>query len=198
MGLFGRKKEKKEKTKMFFNSVEGLNINPNEKIELEKMEGKIVIRKALTTIVLEEIDYKDIVSIYRYDEREVIEKNKSVLGRAIIGGVLTGGIGAVVGGISGVGTKNKKGKLKFFIDIEYFKNNSKSKILLEDYFLIGTDSFINSIQQEVNNAPKNNAVEENSEIDIPDQIRKLSKLFEDNIITEEEFNSKKQELLSRL
>lgn len=34
-------------------------------------------------------------------------KNKSVIGRAIVGGVLFGGVGAVVGGLSGVGQKTK-------------------------------------------------------------------------------------------
>lgn len=34
-------------------------------------------------------------------------KNKSVIGRAIVGGVLFGGVGAVVGGLSGVGQKKK-------------------------------------------------------------------------------------------
>ncbi len=34
-------------------------------------------------------------------------KNKSVIGRAVIGGILFGGVGAVVGGISGTGQKTQ-------------------------------------------------------------------------------------------
>lgn len=40
--------------------------------------------------------------------KQIEEKDKSVIGRAIVGGVLLGPVGAVVGGMSGLGTKQKK------------------------------------------------------------------------------------------
>lgn len=51
------------------------------------------------------LDVDDIESIDILTEEEA--KNKSVIGRAIVGGVLFGGVGAVVGGLSGVGQKKK-------------------------------------------------------------------------------------------
>lgn len=51
------------------------------------------------------LDVDDIESIDILTEEEA--KNKSVKGRAIVGGVLFGGVGAVVGGLSGVGQKKK-------------------------------------------------------------------------------------------
>lgn len=42
---------------------------------------------------------------YTPKEVEVIEKDKSVILRAVAGGVLLGPVGAVVGGMSGIGTK---------------------------------------------------------------------------------------------
>ncbi len=41
-------------------------------------------------------------------ETEIKEKSKSVGGRAVVGGILLGPLGALVGGISGVGDKKKK------------------------------------------------------------------------------------------
>ncbi len=41
-------------------------------------------------------------------------------------------------------------------------------------------------------------VQINTEIDIPSQIRKLSLLKDEGILTEEEFSSKKSDLLSRM
>lgn len=198
MGLFGG--NKKEKTKMFFNSIKGLNINENERIELIKSDDSLIINKALSTVNLETIKYKDIISINRYNEQEIVQKDKSVIGRAIVGGVLTGGIGAVVGGISGVGSKSKKGKMRFFVNIDYFKNNTKMNIIIEDYILIGSEKFILDIQSKVSEFK--NQVEENTntsnELDIPDQIRKLSELNKDGIISDSEFELKKTELLSKM
>ena len=54
------------------------------------------------------LNYEQITDVFYGLETEVIEKNKSVIGRAVAGGLLFGGVGAVVGGISGTGTKTKK------------------------------------------------------------------------------------------
>lgn len=44
---------------------------------------------------------------YTPAEYETIEKDKSVIGRAIVGGLLLGPVGAIVGGMSGIGTKKE-------------------------------------------------------------------------------------------
>lgn len=40
---------------------------------------------------------------------DLLKKQKTVIGRGIVGGLVLGPLGAVIGGISGVGEKNKKG-----------------------------------------------------------------------------------------
>lgn len=52
-------------------------------------------------------------------EQEIIEKNKSVVGRAAVGTLIAGPLGAIVGGMSGIGTKKKKGKEKAILTIGY-------------------------------------------------------------------------------
>ncbi|TLG71410.1 hypothetical protein [Culicoidibacter larvae] len=66
--------------------------------------------KPLTTISMawDEIEY--VSCIVDIDDQTYL-KNKSVLGRALVGGVLFGGLGAVVGAISGTGNKAKGNKL---------------------------------------------------------------------------------------
>lgn len=54
----------------------------------------------------------DIVSIGIEDKVQIIEESdKSIIGRALIGGVLLGPIGAIAGGLSGMGTKEVKANM---------------------------------------------------------------------------------------
>lgn len=52
---------------------------------------------------------------------DLLKQDKSVLGRGIVGGLILGPLGAIVGGMSGVGTKDKKGS---FLVINYRSSTS--------------------------------------------------------------------------
>lgn len=57
------------------------------------------------------IKIKDVIQVEAKKETDFTpgqEKDKSVIGRALGGGILLGPLGAVVGGMSGIGTKTKK------------------------------------------------------------------------------------------
>tara|TARA_B110001452_G_C15210297_1_gene419802 strand:+ start:1268 stop:1678 length:411 start_codon:yes stop_codon:yes gene_type:complete len=98
--------------------------------------------------------------------------NKSVLsGSSIAGAIFTGGVSLAGNAASAV----KDGKLvnatmQFIDDMmkNQFSNNSSSPTIIKQ------------------------------EVDIADQIRKLSDLKNDGILTEDEFNKKKAELLSKM
>lgn len=53
------------------------------------------------------ISHEQLIDLRFVDHKQLISKQKSVIGRAIVGGVLLGPLAAVVGGISGIGTKTK-------------------------------------------------------------------------------------------
>lgn len=74
------------------------------------------------------LDYAQITDVSRELETEIIEKNKSVIGRALAGGLLLGGVGAVVGGVSGVGKKQTK-KTKMYFIISYVSSDGSDQFL---------------------------------------------------------------------
>lgn len=74
------------------------------------------------------LDYSKITDVVYSAEIEEIQKSKSSIGRAIAGGMLFGGVGAVVGAISGTGTKTKKERHFYFI-IAYTSAQGEEKFL---------------------------------------------------------------------
>ncbi|MCD8316980.1 MAG: hypothetical protein LUB61_06225 [Eggerthellaceae bacterium] len=64
------------------------------------------------------LSYDKITRCEQITETEMTQKNKSSVGRAAVGGLLLGPLGAVVGAASGVGIKNSR-QIH-----EYFVNNS--------------------------------------------------------------------------
>ena len=62
------------------------------------------------------LKYSQITDVFHGYTTDIIEKDKSIIGRAITGGILFGGAGAVVGAMTANGKKQKKvTKLMFII-----------------------------------------------------------------------------------
>jgi hypothetical protein len=123
--------------------ISGINfVDKDTMLNLEINENSILIYQKKDNI-LEKIDIRNIDNAVVMEELEQTQKNKSVVGRAVVGGLLLGPVGAVVGGMSGVGNKiNSKtnyylqitasGKeiiLKPFLNGENMANIAKNKII---------------------------------------------------------------------
>ncbi len=61
------------------------------------------------------IHNSQIISLEKTTESELIKMDKSVIGRAVVGGLILGPLGAIIGGISGIGTKEKISEKNYLI-----------------------------------------------------------------------------------
>ncbi|EGT4537083.1 TPA: SHOCT domain-containing protein [Clostridioides difficile] len=152
--------------------------------------------------------------IFSFDEiveYELVEDEESIikggLGKAIAGGVLFGGVGAVVGGVTGKKkTKTVVNSLKIKITLNNLNYPNVYINLITTQ--TKTDSFIyknayDSAQQIlsmlsiIQNGNNENSIEKNTESNSSlEQIKTLKELLDMGAITEEEFNAKKKELLN--
>jgi len=154
---------------------------------------------------------------YSYDDIvdfELIEDGTSIskggLGRAAVGGLLFGGVGAIVGGVTG-GKKAKQKCTSLMVKItvnnlsaptEYIKlittPTDKSSFTYKAAFQSAQE--IVSLLQLICNQRDNEKIVEQAttsaqELSTADEIRKFKSLLDEGIITEEEFLAKKRQLL---
>lgn len=73
------------------------------------------------------ISLKDISNVAIISDNELIEKDKSVIGRGIVGSVLFGGAGLILGGLSGLKKKQVMQNIDYLI-INY-KSNGEDKVV---------------------------------------------------------------------
>lgn len=73
------------------------------------------------------IDLKDISNVAIISDTELIEKDKSVIGRGVVGSVLFGGAGLILGGLSGLNKKQVQQNIDYLI-INY-KSNGEDKVV---------------------------------------------------------------------
>lgn len=165
--------------------------------------------------------YSDIVSI-SYEENGSNVFNKS-LGGAVVGGLLFGGVGAIVGSNTSKATQNKEIR-NMTIKI-LLKSTSDSTIILS-IFEAGKDGSLLKTKKDADRMHYEGLMKEVSEIkdifsiiidivdknlamqksapavqpqastSVADELTKLAKLKEVGILSEEEFNSQKAKLLN--
>ncbi len=148
--------------------------------------------------------YSDIVSFDLLEDGENVSKGG--LGRAVAGGLLFGGVGAIVGGVTGAKTtKNVCNSLQIKITLR----NSYQQTVYIPFISMSTKTSSFEYKTAYKNAQETlsalqlacessnssaNATPQTSSTNIED-IREYKKLLDDGIITEEEFNAKKKQLL---
>ena len=154
--------------------------------------------------------------IFSYDEiidYKLLENGETItkggLGQAVAGGILFGNVGAVVGGVTG-GRKSQTIVTSLALSISL--NNIYNKQLSINFLTPGTKCKSNSITYNTCRNNANNVISmldnmchqatENSELPTAttaplspaDEILKYKNLLDSGIITQEEFNKKKQQL----
>lgn len=118
------------KEKVFYSKevkhYEGLGIRDGASciVKLTNYELQLcdIKRRPILKISLKEISNVAIIS-----DKEIIEKDKSVIGRGVVGSVLFGGAGLILGGLSGLKKKQVEQNVDYLI-INY-KENGEDKVV---------------------------------------------------------------------
>lgn len=137
MGLlkFGSKDEIGNR-KVRFAFIDGIDsLFPIDKetvdVTIDRCEGKLFIvsclnKKRSAALALNKItDVRDITDL------QIKEVEKSVIGRAVIGGLLMGPLGSIIGGMSGLSGSKKVQSKHHFVIIVYHSDNIEKQIVLE-------------------------------------------------------------------
>ncbi|MBY6797074.1 hypothetical protein HYH85_12510 [Clostridium botulinum] len=151
MGLFSRKN--KEISPINLTYIDGIDRyikNTAVSLNLDDEKGCLVIKASKNNCPVVNINFNKLVTIDIIHEKDIIETNKNSVGRAMVGGVLLGSLGAVIGGISGVGTK-KSSKLRTFLVINYKSKDEEIKVISFEIenITMNMPKFINKLRENI-------------------------------------------------
>lgn len=124
----------------FFDQEERLNVTWNKNDKELIFESLMNKKKPVVKLNLKKIIYVDVAT-----EKEIIEKDKTVIGRAAVGTLLAGPLGAVIGGMSGIGSKKKSKDRKIAV-IGY---DGGEILLMGSGFSIGMDHFFKLLNNDI-------------------------------------------------
>jgi len=210
--------EEKRKLNWTLNKLD--NFNTTKKmigawglIAIDEKTEQIAVKEAVGEI--RKYKYSDILSCEVLVDGVTTFKKSNTIGRAIVGGVLAGGAGAIIGGLSGKekkdaeiknldfkivfkDTQKPNFKIKFFDAWEETARTKKS-IKIDDfaYGPIYQNALKNlenwkNILEIIIDVSKNQSNNENS---VSDELLKLNELKEKGILTEKEFTEQKKKIL---
>jgi len=203
----------------FLPSQEVMGTDGLSGIAVDINQSKICLIKNSTMITKRVIGYRDIISVELFEDGDSISKTSrtSQIGGALVGGVLLGGAGVLLGGLTG--SKRTSSKIKT-IDLRILVNDPVAP--LHDIKFLNfeskKDSFsyknaINSarhwhgvlevlIKRADSEVSVKNPVMAKQEIttikpsSIADELKKLGELKDSGILTSEEFQVQKKKLLN--
>lgn len=146
------------------------------------------------------ISFNDVVDCEIIEDNSVVQKGG--IGRAVVGGIIAGGVGAVVGATTRktsnivnnlavrIITKDAQYPMQIFsfIDHETKRDSDKYK-----YSYQTAQELYSTFVSIINS----NSISDNTTT-YADELRNLSALFKDGIISQDEFENKKSEILSNI
>lgn len=128
-------------------------------VTINKEIGKLTIKSAVIKNHEAHLDLDKIIDARVMTEKEIVESDKSVIGRAVVGGLLLGPLGGIVGGMSGIGSK-KKTTNKTFMIISYMSGDEEKKLVFEIVGAsIGWDKMVKELPKKYDENNSNGPVE---------------------------------------
>ncbi|WP_201723593.1 zinc ribbon domain-containing protein [Spirosoma sp. 209] len=120
---------------------------PSDKVKVILHTHGIRIANSMY-IPIFDIHNSQVISIKQTTKSELVNMDKSVIGRAVVGGLILGPLGAVVGGMSGIGSKQKV-QDKSYLVLNYWDTKTKTpQTLLINGSKAGIQLFIRRNQKE--------------------------------------------------
>ncbi len=166
------------------------------------------------TLASLKIDFIPVGQIEYYSTRgEIFRENKisggggggSSIGGAVAGGLIAGGTGAVIG------SRKKVNEIRSELIthdtretfLNYFDGNDRHTLFFDIYAYQIFNDLIPEKEFKIVNAIRSSEIMKkqiynDSQKSVTDQLRELAKLRDDGIITENEFNEKKKQLLDKI
>ena len=124
MGLFSSKSKDKD-IEVNFSMVDGIpGIPSGFAVAVGVDNDRLTIRKRASKEEPYSLSLSKLTNVSILTDKEILEKQKSVGGRAVVGALVLGPLGAIVGGMSGIGTK-KKTQTHTYLIINYFSEEEK-------------------------------------------------------------------------
>jgi len=220
-----KEKKQKEKIKVIFDDLEGFNA---DEIHLSVIDGFSPFGSILTNLstvgfdksnkkicFVNEVNEIKIYSFNDIMESEIVVDGvtlvktsaTSTIGRAIVGGVLTGGVGAIIGGVTG---KKSHNELVKYIDLKICINDSLNPFykirFLDTECKKGDFTYKDGYEKAekwhgiVSTFIKQSEVNLNknkSESSNVNDLLKLKELLDSDLLTREEFDEQKKKLLKQ-
>jgi len=220
-----KEKERKEQRKKINNQLSNLEnfkttkrlVGPWGLIAIDDINEQIAIKESKGNI--RKYPYSEIIGCEIIENGETTYRKSSIIGRAIIGGVIAGGAGAIIGGLSGKLKKDKEIKnldfkitfkdtnrpnftIKFFDAWEESARTKKSIKINDAVYgpileksLIKLKNWKDILEIIIDNQDNLNKKSKETEISISDELLKLNDLKEKGIITQDEFEKQKKKIL---
>lgn len=199
------------------NAKKLINLDHTVGLLIDERKQRIIVVRQRLHFVHQTFAFKDLISAHICEDGEsVISTDRgSQLGGALVGGLLLGGVGAVIGGLSGKQKSNKKVKrvdlritmncldeptvdIRIFDDTTPLKKKEKLTDILEKaqqtarHWLGMLDVVIKrSTVQTASIAPTQ------EHTNVVDKIKDLHQLKTEGLLTEEEYNEQKKIALAR-
>ena len=204
-----------------FNSTKTITISDDLVFLIDNNDKKVCILRPNFQKIF---NYDQIIDIeYIVNEETIASKsNLNTIGRAIVGGAVAGGVGAIVGGLSG---KTKSVNLISKISVKLLFQDLDFPALSIKYFdcesIIGgkpvppdeplcmnavnkAQDFVNIMSVIIDEGKKmaipkvqdQPLIEKQPNFSVADELKKLAALRDEGILTQEEFEKQKSSLLS--
>ena len=183
----------------------------------EERKKVVLLISGVEEVNLKPISYRDLLSSEIFEDGETVTRTArgSQIGGALIGGLAFGGVGAVIGGLSGKTRSSEKVKkidLRImindtknpyhdlnFMDVESKKNSMMYKSAMEQArHWHGLITVLIKIADNEDALQKSDESEKKGKVLLTDELTKLGVLRDKGILSDEEFIVQKNKLLSEL